>query len=739
MNPSDIPRWLDEHGGADGPPQTDANGVTTHRARDGSYVTVYNGQVRMIGHGAPAGAPVNTEPTAAPAAGRGSGAMNHAELDAYIAAQAPGGDVNNWEFNRGTKTKEIQSAAGTRTVQVPFVQWIDRKTGRTLEYEVQPGGGSYTEVFNGVKPENKKDMQSTNDGPPGGKPYIDEEGPNGRRLGWNPATKQYDRDLGPSPSAQKGPNVERKTITRNGKVYIQVETKNPDGTSSLHFEDQQGNKVSLPDEVKAGDTKTESVKGSDGRIYTRVTTVSADGQATTVKNFGPDGKQVNEIPGEGPSRPTVSGPPLPQIVLGASQDAARTYKEQLQEGVAAGRWSQAWADSRWKEFMEVANLAVSEAATRQRNEESQRNAEFNIANARMGSMNTATSNALTFVNNINGYLPAGSNLGGQAFAALLGLNMLQSQMSGMNRIDPRRAPPQLTPAEISNPAALQARREQVQAQVQQASAPPVRDDYRTNPGQSPAPAPAPSPAPARVAPGQSPPAVPVRNPALVNTDPFDGATPVAAPAPAPAPAMSEPAPPDPFVGGRVLPQPPAEQGGPDPMDAAPPPAPYEETVTVRHRGLRGTRTVTRAYWEHYKAQHPWLSNMWVEGPAEPGAPPAPTTLDPSVPYPSNNDPNSEGVPQPVPEIRDPIDPTPPAVQKAMPNPAGEWAALAPMAPMPAPTQQQQQAPTGWGEPVAARRARIASMPPWRLSEDDLAWAEQNGFGQEAWGVPGRVA
>lgn len=430
-------------------------------------------------------------------------------------------------------------------------------------------------------------------------------------------------------------------------------------------------------------SKQETVRGSDGKDYTRVSIIDPTTKAVTIKNFGPDGKEVSEIPGEGPSRPTVAGPPLPQIVLGASQDAARTYKEQLQEGVAAGRWSQAWADSRWKEFMEVANLAVSEAATRQRNEESQRNAEFNIANARMGSMNTATSNALTFVNSINGLLPAGSNLGGQAFAALLGLNMLQSQMSGMNRIDPRRQPPQLTPAEISNPAALQARREQVQTQVQQAAAPPVRDDYRTNPGQPAAPAPAPAPvapAPQPLSPGQAGMMSPVpdaENPPVPQSPGMPGMmSPVMdAENPPVAPATG-----DPFVGGRVMPQP-------------EPAAPAVEVPPL-------------------ETPPPWS--------ADPNAAP------------------SGGAFPPLPIVPRAGTEAGGNVQKVMPNPAGEWAALAPLAPMP----MQQPAMAGaaqMGEPVAARRARIASSPPWRLSPEDIDWAEQNGFGQEAWRVPGRVA
>lgn len=591
--------------------------------------------------------------------------MNQAELDAYVAAQAPGGDVNNWEFNRGTKTKEITTVSGTRTVQVPFVQWIDRKTGRTLEYEVQPGGGSYTEVFNGVKPENKKDMQNT----PGSAKEGDIRGgakdQKKRERFVNGQWVVEDNPLYEPPES----NTKPQTVATNTSEPFIVE-RNPDNTITTR--PNPNYKPPTPT------TKQETIRGSDGKDYTRVTIIDpANNNAIAIKNFGPDGKQVSEIPGEGPSRPTVSGPPLPQIVLGASQDAARTYKEQLQEGVAAGRWSQAWADSRWKEFMEVANLAVSEAATRQRNEESQRNAEFNIANARMGSMNTATSNALTFVNSINGLLPAGSNLGGQAFAALLGLNMLQSQMSGMNKIDPRRAPPTLTPAEISNPAALQARREQVQTQVQQAAAPPA-----------PAPAAAP-PAQQPVAPGASPPAAPVNNPALVNTDPFDGAAPVAAP---PAPSQWQP----PLNQGQDLSDPAAHQ--PSPLNPPQPPA-----------------------------ATPDPSIPPIQGPLVEEQAPAP------APAPSG------GAFPPLPVVPRAGSEAGGNVQKAMPNPAGEWAALAPMAPMPAPTQQQQQTPTGWGEPVAARRARIASMPPWRLSEDDLAWAEQNGFGHEAWGVPGRVA
>lgn len=723
MNPNDIPRWLDEHGGADGPPQTDANGVTTHRAADGSFVNVFNGRVTMVGHGSQAAPAANTAP--AQAAG---GGMDQAALEARIAElqkQYPGLKFMGRSMKEKNRSRvdEDTGRTVTETVSVPVVEWRDPTTGYTLTAEVGPGGGAYTVTDDRIIPANKGDAER------GNQPPKEEPNPADptRMRRWNPSTNQWE-DAGPNAveierrqKAEAERNKPQNVPTNTSEPFIV--TRKPDG--SLQTDKNPNYRP------PAGTVKQETIKGSDGKDYVRVTVIDADNNIK-IKTFGPDNREVSEIPGEGPSRPTVAGPPLPQIVLGASQDAARTYKEQLQEGVAAGRWSQAWADSRWKEFMEVANLAVSEAATRQRNEESQRNAEFNIANARMGSMNTATSNALTFVNSINGLLPAGSNLGGQAFAALLGLNMLQSQMSGMNRIDPRRQPPQLTPAEISNPAALQARREQVQTQVQQAAAPPVRDDHRTNPGQPAAPAPAPTPAPVAPAPqplspgqaGMMSPVPDAENPP-VPAAPIEPAPPALGSAPPPAPAEAPPAAPPLTESGQRV----AEQG----------------TVILRHRVTGETRIMTRYQWQQEQERAGLLGRaanmLWEEvGGAAP---------DPSIP-PIQGPLVEEQAPAPAPAPSGGAFPPLPVVpragseaggnvQKAMPNPAGEWAALAPMAPMPAPTQQQQQTPTGWGEPVAVRRARIAATPPWRLSEDDIAWSEQNGFGQEAWGVPGRVA
>lgn len=143
-------------------------------------------------------------------------------------------------------------------------------------------------------------------GPPGGAPYRDdgpEAGPSGRRWGWNPETKAYDRDLGPSPSAQRPTTGSKRvplpghpgystvttvdsatnreethvekddnpgvavpapadvpkdtptTVTRNGKTYVQHTTPGADGKPGrIFWTDQAGNEVQLPDDTSAGNT-----------------------------------------------------------------------------------------------------------------------------------------------------------------------------------------------------------------------------------------------------------------------------------------------------------------------------------------------------------------------------------------------------------------------------------------------------------------------------------------------------
>lgn len=141
-------------------------GQTIHYAKDGSRVVLTQltpDTFRVddiLDKDDPGGAPAVTSPAApeqpaAPAAASNpkAGPVSEEELKALVAQHAPGGDVSKWQFSRGTTTRNVTSLGGLQqTVTVPYVQWVDRATGRVLKYEVAPGGGSYTEIMNGIDP-----------------------------------------------------------------------------------------------------------------------------------------------------------------------------------------------------------------------------------------------------------------------------------------------------------------------------------------------------------------------------------------------------------------------------------------------------------------------------------------------------------------------------------------------------------------------------------------------------------
>ena len=79
------------------------------------------------------------------------------------------------------------------------------------------------------------------------------------------------------------------------------------------------------------DNKIDTVKGSDGKTYTRVTVVSPDGKNVTVSNFGPDGKPVGEIPGESATAFGVepAGAPEQTYTVGQVTTGLRTYSTWL--------------------------------------------------------------------------------------------------------------------------------------------------------------------------------------------------------------------------------------------------------------------------------------------------------------------------------------------------------------------------------------------------------------------------
>lgn len=452
-----------------------------------------------------------------------------------------------------------------------------------------------------------------------------------------------------------------------------------------------------------------TVKGSDGRTY--VVTVGADNKPTAVP--------VEGLPSEGAA--TAGGPPMPQIVVGMAEQALTAYHTAL--------WSDptltpAIREKRFQEAVQVANLAATNAATEQRERESQRNADYNVASTKLTQMGSGLNNALTFVSQLNGSLPKGSDLGGRAFAAIMGLQLLQMKMSGIDNLSrpgtsserARTQVPTITARDLSNPAAMSGHNATIATQTAAAAAPP------------------PTAAPAASVPrtGAMGAAAPIARPdqTQVGTQIDDAIMPPQA------------------VGGR--------DGNERPDDML--------TVSTPEGAIN---TITRAQWD----AHPENQSSFRVVNAESAAAfasrqaggqvsPTPAGLSPEtgtpVPYgkpgaswmppadpndPINQPQDGRVLPQPAPA---PIF-TPPA-QPSQYEGGGDvqmspsdFPALAQFGMMGAsPQQQQPSGPTpGMDDPAmaAARRAQIAATPPWRIPDEDWEYAAANGFLDDARRVP----
>lgn len=136
---------------------------------------------------------------------------------------------------------------------------------------------------------------SASTAPPGGKAYIDEEGPTGRRLGWNPETKAYDRDLGSSPSAQAAARGQsaREPVKDHPGVYVVKTTK--DGQTETHYENEAGERIPTPAGLPTREER--QYQHDDGKTYTQVTT--DDGKGNKRQFFvDASGKEVT-LPAKG--------------------------------------------------------------------------------------------------------------------------------------------------------------------------------------------------------------------------------------------------------------------------------------------------------------------------------------------------------------------------------------------------------------------------------------------------------
>jgi hypothetical protein len=626
-----------------------------------------------------------------------------------------------------------------------------------------------------------------------------EAGATGRRWGWNQDTGLYDRDLGPSPAAQgigtkppQGPSTQQEavpgypgwtqatskdaqgnqitvyygpgsdtpqrslpekpappdkpqqsiqTITGgDGWPYTRIVTIGADGKPTITTHGPNGQPVaSIPGEREQ--PKITQVRGEDGQVYTTITSIGPDNRVSvqTVDQRGnpvekiptkadkPDKSELREVDGElmeiirDPATGTIkemrpaqratqtgnAGPPLPRVVVGMSVGALTDYKDQLAQEVSSGRQTQAWANARWGEAKDLATYAVQESTLLQREYETNLSASTQIAQSKLSHLNSGMSQALNFVLSINDKLPPNSPLGGRAFAAILGLNSINMARSGINDIkvgpvDTRgivergrasagggNGVPAPRPR-YANPANGEA----IEAQRQQAIS-----DLRRETGVS-------NTTDAGGAAREYTPAS--------STGPGAVAPPAAAPAAAAAPPAPAPSP----TGPSVVPG----------LGAAASPPPSGEQVRITNPVSGQNLQVPAANIDQFVG--PGLG--WQR--AEPAAAPAPVGMADTPPAPST--PDLAVLANYRPQQQEAPMQTPPQAPPPMSMPHSTSSGQAPQPQIQIPEQQPIQVdPATGAEPLALIKQRLLSTPPWRLTAQDFALAQQYGLEDDAWQTP----
>lgn len=376
------------------------------------------------------------------------------------------------------------------------------------------------------------------------------------------------------------PKTSSQVVQRNGQAYIVATTTDKNGnivksqvldTSGQPVQGGLPAEQTKPQPVSDGkggwgywDTSKSPpawvalTGGPGGKPYSNI---KYDEDARVWWGLTPDGKweRLEGGPGTQP-QPTSAGPSLPVIMLGHSQEALRQFKAQLQEEVASGRHTQQWANDRWREATEVAQQTLNEAQLLQSQNATELNASVNLANSRLAASTSGFNSALDFVGRLNSTLKPGSTKGGEAFEALLNLQVLQAhRMGAYDNIVPGSQPSMFRPGSmppvsgvpststqppgvsppppaavpdaaaepaspplmtqsslISSPPA-----DQMPPPPTPSPSPPVRDDWNTNPGPSPV---------SEAAPPMNDWAVMAQAPGLSNTPAFSP-TPTATPEP----------------------------------------------------------------------------------------------------------------------------------------------------------------------------------------------------------------
>lgn len=176
-------------------------------------------------------------------------------------------------------------------------------------------------------------------------------------------------------------------------------------------------------EANKATTTSRNVTGGDGKPYIQIITTSADGKTTSVRNIGPDGKDVAEIPGETKFAVEPPGAPPASTQYGAIVAGLPKYRDFLNQQVAAGTLTTDAADKLMQTRLAQAKAlheeqqGVIDTQTGIAGQGiTQRGQTLNDESSRRTAASTVYTNVLNQFTPLLQYMPNG---GGQAFLDLL--------------------------------------------------------------------------------------------------------------------------------------------------------------------------------------------------------------------------------------------------------------------------------------------------------------------------------
>lgn len=669
--------------------------------------------------------------------------MNDEQLAAWLAQH--GGEVgrsdNEQEVDDPTDTGPKLAGEKKRQIKTIDSTTVTAKDGATVKLRRLPGPAGTGDIpaYQVVEQTPAKPASATSQEPP-----KEEPNPNDptRMRRYNPTTKAWE-DAGVN-QAEVDRRARQATQDQN-TAAAQGRADASQTRQDRRLDDAEARAAAMGSRIVVKDQLYE--KGADGKwapvtpkpaeiqkgagkngedvqavydpktgtySYQPVTGAATPSPYTDVKQ-DPDSKKWygltrtgkwEEMPG-GPGAltgPQTAGPPMPQIILGHSQDALKEYGAKLDALVASGAITPADRVRRFNEALQVAQQVVNEATLQQRSDESNLNASVNLANSRLSASTTGFGQALTFAQNMNGWLPKNSSLGGEAFAALLGLQLAQAQKMGAygNIVPGAAQPSQATGRGIAD--AAPAATAQTDAQITRL----------TQPQAAPAPAAAvPPPAPDQAAAPPVAPAAPVAPPAInpATGEPTGLAPLPNTPASTPPPTAGEPGGPPLQNGPTNNPadQRPAAMSQQIPNGAERP----DDIVTIANSAGQ-TITVRRATWDSDPAIR--AGNRVVNAVPNPNGPDGGARTAQAAPQ--DDFAVLRNTPSAVP--LDPSTPQPTLVQTQIPPP-----------------QSGQQDAT---MPAALLHTQARITPPWQIDEQTYQRMKAAGVPDEViFSTPGRAA